>query len=196
MKLTLLVARLIAVAALIVLAAPFAWERITGDYFMTVTGPSMRPTYEINDILAVQQPTGTELQTPGQIVIATFTPGDKAQQYVHRVHEITDDGAILKGDGNDVADPSPITASQVMGTPRFAIQGVTATVYHLTQNLFGRIALVALILPALLFSAPRKPRGRRAAGQPQTSDDTRTVPGAEADTRHNSTAVDSTGTRQ
>lgn len=167
MKLILLIARVVAVVALIVLAAPFAWERVTGDYFMTVTGASMRPTYQYGDVLVVQKPTGDELRTPEQIVIVSATPGDKAQQYVHRVHEISDAGTTLKGDGNDIPDPSPVTQAQVMGTPRFAIQGPAAVAYHLTQNLYGRIALVALIVPAFLFSAPQKPRGRRAAGQPE-----------------------------
>ncbi|MGG7510456.1 S24 family peptidase [Plantibacter sp. YIM 135249] len=189
MKLTLLVARVVAVVALLILAAPFAWERITGDYFMTVTGASMRPAYQVGDVLVVQKPTGTELQTQDQIVVVSVTPGNKAQQYVHRVHEITDAGTTLKGDGNEIADPSPVTQAQVMGTPRLAIQGSTAVLYHLTQNLYGRIALVALIVPAFLFSTPKKPRGRRAAGQPVTVAPERTAAAPSTDPSH-ATGID------
>lgn len=180
MKFVLWTARIVAVIALLVLAAPFGWEKTTGDYLMTVTGESMRPTYEIGDVLVVQKPTGTELSTADQIVVVSFTPGNKAEQYVHRVHEITDRGTILKGDGNKVADPSPVQENQVMGTPRAVLSGPAAIVFHLTQNLFGRIALVALALPALFLTTRDKPRGRRRAAE-TTSDDAAAAAPAAAD---------------
>jgi signal peptidase I len=158
------------VPVLAVLAAPFVWQVVTGDTFMSVTGTSMEPTYHVGDVLVVQDPAGHELEVVGQPVVVEFTPGDPTTQYVHRVLETTDAGAVLKGDGNDVADPSPITAEHVVGTPRTVLAGDLGTLYRVTQS-WGTRGVVALLVIglALLPTRPRRapapaadPTGRRA----------------------------------
>lgn len=157
MKITILVTRIVALLAVAVLAAPFVWEKVTGDYFMTVTGGSMRPTYQVGDVLVVQRPTGSDLSHPGQPVVVAFTPGDKGTQYVHRVHELVIDGAVLKGDNNDVADPTRVTEAHVMGTPRAALSGRLASTYHFTQSWVTRASVAAFLIAALFLPRRRSP---------------------------------------
>ncbi|MBT2495823.1 S26 family signal peptidase [Microbacterium sp. ISL-59] len=156
MKLLVLIWRSLAVIALILMILPFAWEKITGDYFMVVSGESMTPTYEIGDVLAVQKPTGDELTRDGLIVVVSMTPGNKDEQYVHRVlsHDAT--GATLKGDGNKSADPAPVTQDLVMGTPRFALQGGLSDAFRFVESWGGRILTGLFAVPAFLVTWRRR----------------------------------------
>ncbi len=167
MRITILFMRTIASFALAALAVPFLWSTVSGDYYMTVTGVSMRPTYELGDVLVVQQAQGDELQTVGAPVIVSFIPGERTDQYVHRVHEITPEGAILKGDGNEIVDPAPVTQEQVLGTPRIVLQGNVATLFRLSELWAVRLIVGAFFLIALFI--PSRPRGRRTAEADETN---------------------------
>lgn len=157
MKLLVIASRILAVIALLLLVVPFVWEKASGDYFMTVTGVSMEPTYAVGDVLSVQKPDGTELTEVGQIVIVSFTPGDVETQYVHRVHKLEADGtATLKGDNNDTVDPTPVSDELVMGTPRFALQGGLAVFFHFTQSWGGRGILIIVALAAAAVNMPKR----------------------------------------
>lgn len=151
-----IVARTAGVLLLIVLAAPWVWRAVTGDQFLTLTGTSMRPTYELGDILVVRQPRGDELTRPGLIVVAKLSPGDT--YYVHRVWRTTDEGAVLKGDANEVPDPGPITQDLVVGTVRLHLADPWAQIYTWVQSLGGRLLIVALA--ALLIMGVPGRRGR------------------------------------
>ncbi|WP_217134933.1 S24 family peptidase [Leucobacter chinensis] len=153
MRSTIVILRTLSSLALVLLALPFLWATASGDYYMTVTGKSMKPTYEVGDVLVVQQAAGNELETVGQPVVVSFAAGDKSDQYVHRVHEITEDGAILKGDGNDTVDPLPVTQEQVLGTPRFVLAGELGTLFRLSELwavrlIVGAVFLIALFVPS------------------------------------------------
>jgi signal peptidase I len=145
------------VPVLAVLAAPFVWQVTTGDTFMSVTGVSMEPTYRVGDVLVVQDPTGHDLEVVGQPVVVEFTPGDASTQYVHRVHEVTAEGVVLKGDNNEVADPVTVSEEHVVGTPRAVLAGDLGTLYRVSQS-WGARGLVALLVIglALLPTGPRE----------------------------------------
>ncbi|MGG7507513.1 S24/S26 family peptidase [Plantibacter sp. YIM 135249] len=154
--------RTISIAALLCLAAPFVWEKATGDYFMTVTGVSMEPTYHVGDVLLVKKPSGGELQDMGLPVIVTFG-GDPSTQYVHRVKEVTPEGTVLQGDNNELPDPVLVTEAELQGTPRLALQGAAATVYDLSQNWPVRLSVGVLLAVSLFLPLrPRAPRAPRA----------------------------------
>ena len=160
MRALILTLRTIASLALVALAVPFLWATVSGDYYMTVTGVSMKPTYQVGDVLVVQQPTGEELSRVGEPVIVSFTPGNREEQYVHRVHELVPEGAVLKGDGNEVVDPVPVTQDQVLGTPRWVLQGGLATLFRVSESwaargLVGAVFLVALFVPSRGRTRPR-----------------------------------------
>jgi len=173
--------RTVACLLLVLLAAPFAWQAATGDTFLTVTGVSMKPTYHLGDVLIVRAADGDELRTPGRIVVAAFgSGGQDGALYVHRVWQVTEDGAILKGDGNDAPDPRPVTAADIVGTPRAHVTGVAATVLATSQDLIARLVLVALTLllglgvPALL-TRPSLARRLRDERPPTPSSHTQRV---------------------
>ena len=164
-----IIATCIAALAVLLLALPLLWRVATGDYYMTVTGESMRPTYDVGDVLVVQEPTGAELTTIGQIVVVTFTPGDRSSQYVHRVESVTPEGTRLKGDGNDTADPVLVDRSQLEGTPRYVLTGTSAAVFTSLQQPLIRFALGAIIVGWILVASRlsavrrRTPRAARQA---------------------------------
>ena len=161
---------LLLVPVLVVLAAPFVWQATTGDTFMSVTGVSMEPTYRVGDVLVVQDPTGYDLDVVGRPVVVEFTPGDAATQYVHRVHEITPQGVVLKGDNNEVPDPVVVNEQHVVGSPRAVLAGDMGTLYRVSQSWGTRgVVALAVVLLALLPTSRREPEpepeltGRRAA---------------------------------
>lgn len=142
-------AKIIALTTLILITAPWAWQMITGDYFMKVTGTSMEPTYNVGDTLVVQKPTGHDLTHVGQIVVVSFEPGDQQHQYVHRVHTINERGALLQGDNNADVDPGYVTEKLVMGTPRYHLAGALSQAYQLSQTWPIRLLAAAIIIPGL-----------------------------------------------
>lgn len=149
--------RVVAAVLLVVLAVPAAWALATGDFFMTVTGRSMAPTYEVGDVLVVRQPAGDELRTAGTVVVVAFDVAAEAPaRYVHRVVEPTADGAWLQGDNNADRDPRPVRQEAVLGTPRLALHGRVATAFAATQTVAGRVVLAGLA--ALLLVVPVRPR--------------------------------------
>lgn len=144
---------------LVVLVAPFGWSLATGDTFMTVTSGSMEPTYHVGDVIAVREVTGDELREAGAVVVATFGTTDQDSRYVHRVDEVLEDGAWLRGDNNTERDPQPVTQAQVEGTPRLALTGVVADAFTASQTLAGRavLALTALVLLFVPTGSRRRP---------------------------------------
>lgn len=166
-RFTIITIRSIASLALAALALPFLWTLASGDYFMTVTGESMKPTYQVGDVLVVQRPVGDELTHVGQPVVVS-APGGSVDQYVHRVHELVDGGAILKGDGNEVQDPVPVTQEKVLGTPRYVLAGGIATLFHLSglwavRGIVGAVFLIALFIP----TRSKRTRGDQGAAEQQ-----------------------------
>lgn len=168
MTLLRLLTRGVAGVLLVLLAAPFAWLLVTDDFFMTVEGDSMTPTYRRGDVLVVQQPSGRELAQTGQVVVVTFDPSADGSMYVHRVVEpLADGGAWLQGDGNDDRDPRPVAQEAVRGTPRLVVAGPAARVFAVTQSLVGRVVLGGAALVLLLVpvgrATPRRTRGAHVA---------------------------------
>jgi len=156
-----------AVVLLVVLAAPWVWLSLTGDFFMTVQGRSMVPTYDVGDVLVVRGPSGEELASAGEVVVVTREPGAGRQgaMYVHRVVEPLLGGeAWLQGDGNPTRDPRPVDQEAVVGTPRLALTAPVAVAFAVTQSVAGRVVLAGAALALLLL--PRRAPGDARQGEP------------------------------
>jgi signal peptidase len=155
------ITRTLATGVLVVLAGPLVWSLATGQSFLRVTGSSMSPTYEVGDVLVVRPPAGDELTRVGQVVVVALagTDGSGGQRYVHRVDALTDDGAWLRGDGNDHRDPVPVRQDAVLGTPQAALPAAVSGVFTFSQSLLGRVTLGATALALLLVPARRRATG-------------------------------------
>lgn len=136
----------------LVLVAPLVVRLASGGFYMTVTGTSMKPTYEVGDVLLVR-PTVPASVHIGDIVVARFagSTGHKSL-YVHRVVARGDDSWTLRGDNNKQADPVPIRDDQIVGSPAFAMTHGFGEIFTFTQNIFGRIFIGTMFV--LLISAP------------------------------------------
>lgn len=168
---------------LVVLVAPFGWALATGDTVMTVTSGSMEPTYRVGDVIAVREAVGDELREVGAVVVVSFGSADRDARYVHRVDEVLDDGAWLRGDNNAGRDPQPVTQAQVEGTPRFALTGIAADAFTTSQTPVGRAglavaALVLLFVPRSRVTSAPHHAGRRArrSGPAHRKDDHAPLP--------------------
>jgi signal peptidase len=154
------VARVVSTLLLLVLVAPFVWSLSTGDSFMQVTSGSMEPTYQVGDVIAVRPTQGDELTEAGAVVVVAFGTAGSDSRYVHRVDEVLDDGAWLRGDNNADRDPQPVTQDQVLGTPRFALTGVSADLFTASQTLVGRVVAAAVAVVLLCVPASRQVASR------------------------------------
>lgn len=159
--------RSLAALLLIVLVAPLGWRTLTGDEFMQVASGSMEPLYEVGDVLVVQQPEGDELTRLGEVVVVAFEGSSEDSRYVHRVDEVLDDGAWLRGDNNAERDPQPVVQDQVLGTPRLALTGVAADAFSVSLTPGGRVAIVAVALVLMFVKVPA--RSRERVGEPSRS---------------------------
>ena len=160
-RVVLALVRTVAVLLLIVLVAPFGWRAVTGDTFMHVTSGSMEPTYQVGDVISVRPAEGDELPEVGREVVVAFGAAGGNARYVHRVEEVLDDGAWLRGDNNSERDPQPVTQAQVEGTPRFALTGTAAEVFTFTQGITGRAIVVGAALILLFLPVPQNQRARQ-----------------------------------
>ena len=174
-------ARSFAVLLLVLLVAPSAWSAATGDSYMRVASGSMEPTYEVGDVLVVREAHGEELTQVGAVVVAVFGAAvGEEHRYAHRVDEVLDDGAWLRGDNNSERDPQPVTQDQVLGTPRLALTGVAADLFTASHTLVGRVVIGVVALVLLFVPSGRRPA---AAGLAAATDRDGSEPRARAEAR-------------
>jgi signal peptidase I len=160
-KLYILTCSLAAVLA-VILVAPLAVRLATGGFYMTVHGTSMMPTYHLGDVLLVD-PVGPDDVHVGDIVVARFAgTTDNSALYVHRVLEHKKNSWTLQGDNNKDADPVPITDTQIVGSPVFAMTSGLGQAFTFTQSIYGRIFVGALILLLLFWPSIGRWWGGRA----------------------------------
>lgn len=119
------VIRWIVVSALILLlAVPAAAVYLGHRTIVEVEGESMKPTYEVGDVVVIRP------VQPADLVVGAVVTAISPQNtlYTHRIESIDANGAMqLKGDGNVSNDPGTVTASK--------IRGVVA--HHFTQPYAG-----------------------------------------------------------
>lgn len=140
-------------ALLTLLIAPAAITLVTGTQLVVVDGKSMTPTYDFGDLVLIGSPTPEDFQ-PDHVVTVGRPDGS---MYTHRIQEITDGKALLKGDGNTAADPDTITYDQLVGAVRGHIGSPLAPFLAYVQTTPARISLAVLILALIIFPLERRP---------------------------------------
>lgn len=175
MRAVFVTVRILIWSALITISLPLAWQSVTGGTTLVVTGSSMTPTYERGDIVFLEKKDSppADFWHVGDIVAVSFTEDHpEKDHYIHRVVKVLDDGrAVLKGDGNPEEDSSPVSLSQVVGVPVFALHGPAADIYPFTQSLPGRFVIFGCGITGLLIveSLAKYHKSRRAARISETS---------------------------
>lgn len=114
---------------LTVLCAVFLMgSRLIGYEVYTVISGSMRPTYQVYDLLYVKPLTDAEktsVDASGIEVgdIITFLKNEEGAIGTHRVTEIDVENMLIytKGDANSAADMNPTHLKNVIGEPAFAL---------------------------------------------------------------------------
>ncbi len=159
-------------ALLLLLVAPAAMTLFTGTRLVVVDGKSMTPTYEFGDFVLIGPATPDDFQ-PGHVVTVGRPNG---AMYTHRIQDISDGKATLKGDGNTAADPDTVTYDQLVGAVRGHIGGPLAPVLAYAQTVPARISLAVLILALILLPLERRPASQTddegAEGETSGDEDT------------------------
>ncbi|WP_022904109.1 MULTISPECIES: signal peptidase I [unclassified Curtobacterium] len=174
------------VVALIVatLLTPTAIALLSGAKLVVVDGKSMVPTYQYGDIILIEPATKQDF-APGHVVSVQRADGSI---YTHRIKSVHDGTAVLKGDGNKVADPDTVTFNEVIGAVHGHIAQPLATVVAFVQSWPARICLGVTALALIMFPIESLRRER-----PSRSADTPTFPGrheAPDDTADDGEALD------
>lgn len=182
---TLIIGRAAIWAFLIAVSVPFFWQLTTNGTTLVVTGESMRPTYELGDVVFLNRVTDPphDFWKTGDIVAVAFIASEpEDNRYIHRVERILDDGrAVLKGDGNPEEDVSPVDLDQVVGTPALVLHAPYADAYVYSQTWWGRIVIfgsgiLALIGLEALANRMAKKQSTKHATVTKPDDTTRAEP--------------------
>jgi signal peptidase I len=148
--------RYVLVAAIaVVLAVPVLITPLTGRQILVVEGGSMRPAYEIGDLVVVAPP-GDAPPRVGEVVTARRPDG---VLYTHRIVAVDGDTATTQGDANPVADTQPLTRAATVGTVVLHLGAPWAALLRASESLPGRISLAAIVVGLILIPlVVRRPR--------------------------------------
>ena len=153
------------VVIVVLIAAFLAGTRIMGFKVFNVISGSMRPTYNVGDLVYVKETPASEIRVGDAI---TFVLNENLVVATHRVVRISEDRVYFytKGDANEVEDAEPVHYENIEGVVEFAIPGlgyVSDFIQHppgtyITIGL-GLLLIVALFLPEIIqkFLAKKHP---------------------------------------
>ncbi|UZN02929.1 signal peptidase I [Cellulomonas sp. S1-8] len=168
----------VSVAALVVVLGLGTWALLPAALgwrpTVVMTG-SMAPRIVPGDIVVAAPFQPADL-VPGRVVMFADA-AEPDRLVVHRVTELTDDGALVtKGDANPTADLRPVLLDEVAGLPRLLVPGIGLPAVWLAAGQWAPLAGVAAVLALMthgalstIMAARDAPQGRRhAAGEART----------------------------
>ncbi len=126
---------------------------IAGRKIYIVMSGSMEPALKVGSIVVVQALAAEEVE-PGDII--TFSSDHSPSVTTHRVQRVDTENGLLfytKGDANEVQDPMPVRAHQLVGTVLFAVPylGYMFAYARTTQGLMTLFGLATLVVGAELI---------------------------------------------
>jgi len=128
--------------------------------FTVVTSGSMKPTFQVGDLLIVIKANPYELKV-GDIIV--FKVPWSSSLIVHRIVRVsyTDSGPIFytKGDANPVPDPSYRSAKDIYGKVIFRIPYL-GSILNMFQSLPAKVAIVTIIAGIMIFEYVRRLGGK------------------------------------
>ena len=146
-----------AIVVLVVLCAVFLMgSRLLGYRCYTVISGSMKPTYDVGDLLYVKEVSPSSIKVGDTV---TFILNEELDVATHRVVRIDTENSRLytKGDANEIEDNDPVHFNNVIGVPSFSIPKLgyvsnfvqTSPGMYITIG-FGVVMIVLVFLPDLL----------------------------------------------
>lgn len=122
---------------------------ILGIYMFNIVSESMKPTFEINDVVVVQK------CTPSQLKIGDIITFEQDERIIsHRIIDIIKDKDDTKfetkGDNNKIPDSEKIDAKQVYGKVLFKIQKIGKFICYI-QNVRGLINIGFFVIIIFIF---------------------------------------------
>jgi len=136
----------------LILAFLLVGVRLFGLQVFTVLSGSMEPQYHTGSTIYVKE---TDPATLREADVITYRLTDSTVA-THRIIEVKNEKGTLsfvtKGDANDVADASPVSPAQIIGTPVFTVPYLGYLSVFL-QTRSGRFASIGagLFLLLLIF---------------------------------------------
>lgn len=139
--------------ALLLIVVPFVVYAVPGlvgaeGSFVVLSG-SMEPSISAGDVVVVDDASPNSIEE-GDVI--TYRRSGADTPTTHRVVEITEQGGepafVTKGDANDQPDPSPVSASRLIGVVVFTIPYI-GYVVEFVNTPVGFLALV--VVPFLLL---------------------------------------------
>ena len=144
------------VAFVVIFAVFLMGSRLMGLQVFNVISGSMRPTYNVGDLLYVKQVDPDSVKVGDPI---TFVLNEDLVVATHRVVSVDRENRqfITKGDANETEDANPVHFNNLIGVPVFAIP-LLGYVSAYIQNppgmyiaiAFGILLLAAVFLPDML----------------------------------------------
>ncbi|MEG2420232.1 MAG: signal peptidase I [Oscillospiraceae bacterium] len=160
-KVALAAGNLVCLAAILI-SALIGWTVLTtpkgqapslfGYSFMTVLTGSMEPNIPTGSLLVVKQVDAQTLEKGDIISFYTTLGGYDSMINTHRIDEVlTGSGELsfrTRGDANSAADPSPVTASQLIGQVIAVSHGFGVAISFLRHQ---AVFLVLVLVPLLVI---------------------------------------------
>lgn len=116
-------------------AVPFGYEPIW------CMSNSMAPTFHEGSLCYIDTKYDVNTIEKGDIIAFMLSDGS---QVTHRVHDITEEGIITKGDANEDVDISPISKEQIIGENVFQIEYVGNLFKEFPNQLLFSMVIFAL----------------------------------------------------
>lgn len=110
-----------------------------------VLSDSMKPTFSTGDYIIDELPALKEIQV-GDVL--SYMDTDK-KVVTHRVAEITEEGLMLKGDGNSFLDQTIVNQENYIGKQRYVIPKLGAVMVKLSQPLM--LVIISWLFLGLLI---------------------------------------------
>lgn len=108
---------------------------------------SMTPTFSAGSLVYIDRNYDVNSVEEGDIIAYKLSNGT---QVTHRVHSITSEGIITKGDANDDVDFSPVSKDQIIGENVLQIPYIGNLFYGFPNILMISIVSFALLLKLFL----------------------------------------------
>ncbi len=163
---TLIVVAVAAIAVLLV------GVRLLGYTPYAVISPSMKPTYNVSDLVYVKK---TDPENVNLHDVITFAINDEGTLATHRVVEVnrTERYFRTKGDNNEDWDASPVMYEDVTGKVEFSIPrlGELSSFISRPEGKYTAIAVLFLLLLMLILPELFKTDDKNSKGDKDGKDD-------------------------